>query len=78
VRILAVECPVDASVVLYIIDGGGHNWPGREPGFSRQIAGNVNMDIDAAEVIWQFFASHRREQVAEVTLEATASVVPSS
>lgn len=73
VRILTVDCPADASVVLYIIDGGGHNWPGREPSFSRAIAGNVNMDINAAVVIWQFFAAHHRESAAGVTPESSAS-----
>lgn len=60
VRVLDVECSPDVSVVLYAIIGGGHNWPGHEPGFPRSIAGEVNFDIDATAVIWDFFAQHQR------------------
>lgn len=73
VRVMTVDCPADAPVVLYGILGGGHNWPGYPTGIPAQIAGVVNMDIDATEVIWQFFAQHQRPQNPEAAeAEATA------
>lgn len=44
-----------APLVLVGIEGGGHNWPGVPDRISDEIAGNVNMDIHAGEVIWRFF-----------------------
>ncbi len=59
VRLLqAQDCPADGPVAFYGVIGGGHNWPGVEgygPG-----AGLVNMDINAGEVIWEFFAGLSR------------------
>lgn len=49
-----------ADVVLYIIEGGGHTWPG-----AADDAGGVGgigfttHDIDANDLIWQFFSAHR-------------------
>ena len=45
-------------VVFYLIEGGGHNWPGH-PGFiGQQVAGDINMDIDASEEIWTYFTGY--------------------
>ncbi len=65
VRVLTVACPDDASVVLYAVIGGGHNWPGREPRTAPALFGSINYDIDATDVIWRFFASHARPQPVE-------------
>ena len=74
VRILTVDCPSDASVMLYGVIGGGHNWPGKAEGIPAQIAGQVNLDFDATEVIWDFFAQHQRLQsTPEATEEAPNS-----
>lgn len=61
VRVLSVDCPANASVVLTIIEGGGHNWPNptQEP---YPGSGAITRDIDAAEAIWAFFAAHALEQ----------------
>ena len=47
-------CRDDASVVLYVIEGGGHTWPG-----SIDVArlGATTHEINAADLIWQFFAA---------------------
>lgn len=60
VRILRVACAENASVVLYMIQGGGHNWPTptRE---AYAGSGLINHDIDATEEIWSFFAAHALE-----------------
>ena len=55
----------NAEVVQYILDGGGHDWPGRKRVrgkirqiFRKKLLGNTCMDIDPATVIWDFF-SHK-------------------
>jgi polyhydroxybutyrate depolymerase len=71
VRVLTVVCPEDASVVLYTIVNGGHNWPGHPRGIPAEVAGNVNRDIDANREIWKFFEQHQRVQAEdEATPEA--------
>jgi polyhydroxybutyrate depolymerase len=48
-------CAGDSSVVLYAVIGGGHNWPGSEGVIPPSVAGAVNLDIHASDVIWAFF-----------------------
>jgi polyhydroxybutyrate depolymerase len=43
------------DVVLYVIDGGGHTWPGAPvPGG----AGPAIDEVDAGRTMWSFFAAH--------------------
>jgi len=45
-----------AEVVLIVIEGGGHTWPGRE---SRLTAlGKSTLDISANDLMWEFFQRH--------------------
>ena len=56
VRILHVTgCQPESAVVLYAIVGGGHNWPGVAGRIPDQVAGRVNLDIHATNVMWEFF-----------------------
>ena len=48
------------EVILYAIEGGGHTWPGGFS-FSRGALGKISRDIDANEVIWDFFKKHARD-----------------
>jgi polyhydroxybutyrate depolymerase len=48
-------CTDGATAVFYIIDGGGHTWPGAIP---VPGLGLTTQQIDASAVIWQFFQSH--------------------
>lgn len=55
------DCPVGAPVEMYIVKGGGHSWPGSE--FSRGVESMVGLttfDIDANELIWEFFSRFQR------------------
>jgi polyhydroxybutyrate depolymerase len=52
------ECRDGAAVVLYRIEGGGHTWPGGIQYLPRLVIGNLSRDIDASEVIWEFFRRH--------------------
>jgi len=48
----------EAAVVLYEVRGGGHAWPGRAD--RSEVQGRATFDIDVDEVLWAFFADHRR------------------
>jgi polyhydroxybutyrate depolymerase len=45
-----------AEVVLVIIEGGGHTWPGNEP--RMQSLGESTRDISANDMMWEFFQQH--------------------
>jgi polyhydroxybutyrate depolymerase len=45
-----------SEVTLYIIEGGGHTWPGREPRFF--LLGKSTRNISANDLIWDFFEKH--------------------
>lgn len=45
----------EAETVLYVVEGGGHTWPGRPtPGFEEQF-GHTTMDIEATPLMFEFF-----------------------
>jgi polyhydroxybutyrate depolymerase len=46
------------DVVLYTITGGGHTWPGGTQYLPDFLVGRVCLDIDANQVIWDFFVKH--------------------
>jgi polyhydroxybutyrate depolymerase len=48
-------CQAGGDVVFYIIDGGGHTWPGSIPIASL---GLTTKQIDASATIWDFFQAH--------------------
>lgn len=50
-------CANNSEVIFYQINGGGHNFPGIDR-LTLDQAGNVNMDIYAGDVIWEFFSRH--------------------
>ncbi len=47
-----------AEVIHYKIEGLGHTWPGRQSRF--KALGKTTKNLDASEVMWQFFAKHPR------------------
>lgn len=48
-------CKEGRDVVLYTIEGGGHAWPPAGPAV-REVAGRSSRNLDASQVIWDFFA----------------------
>lgn len=50
-----------APVIFYRIEGGGHTWPGGPDSQPTDLLGPITGDIDASEVLWQFFARFSRE-----------------
>jgi polyhydroxybutyrate depolymerase len=47
-----------SEVVLYLIHGAGHTWPGRPP--RPHCLGKTTYNILANDVIWEFFQRHFR------------------
>lgn len=45
-----------AEVVLVVVEGGGHTWPGREP--RMRSLGVSTRDISANDMMWEFFRRH--------------------
>lgn len=50
-------CADDATVELYTIRGGGHDWPGGR-GLPAWLCGPTSRGIDATSVMWTFFREH--------------------
>jgi polyhydroxybutyrate depolymerase len=50
-------CSRDADVHLYVIEGGGHTWPGALP---LPFLDKTTQSIKAAEIIWRFFSEHSK------------------
>ncbi|MBU6453487.1 MAG: hypothetical protein KGS72_17035 [Cyanobacteria bacterium REEB67] len=49
------------DVVLYVIEGGGHTWPGALQVKSlAELCGATSQDIDASELMWDFFQRRAR------------------
>lgn len=57
-RTMYSPCDGKAEVVLYLIQGGGHTWPGGLQYLPPLVIGKTNRDIDASKVIWEFFKQH--------------------
>ncbi|MEM9147021.1 MAG: hypothetical protein AAGC57_12570 [Pseudomonadota bacterium] len=46
----------DAPLLHYVVQGGGHTWPGASPsGLGRSIVGETNQDISATHIVEAFF-----------------------
>lgn len=52
----------NTRVYLYSIIGGGHTWPGGLQYFPEWLIGKTCRDIDANEVIWEFFSDLKEEK----------------
>jgi polyhydroxybutyrate depolymerase len=48
-------CRDASAVALYLVEGGGHTWPGGLQYLPAALIGKTSRDIDAGEVIWSFF-----------------------
>jgi len=45
-----------SEVVLVVIEGGGHTWPGQEP--RLRFLGKSTKNISANDLMWEFFENH--------------------
>jgi polyhydroxybutyrate depolymerase len=53
-------CRPGAEVRLYTIRGGGHTWPGGRPYLPAFVVGKVSRQIDADQVMWEFFRAQAK------------------
>ncbi|MCA9556843.1 MAG: hypothetical protein KC933_42860, partial [Myxococcales bacterium] len=50
------ECPEGAEVEFWIVEGGGHTWPGSEFSASlERVMASTDLSISANEEMWAFF-----------------------
>jgi len=66
-RLEYMNCADDAAVVLYTINGAGHQWFGGKP-MPTWMVGPTSNSIDATKEMWAFFRAHplpRRQQGRE-------------
>ncbi|MBV9285921.1 MAG: esterase [Acidimicrobiia bacterium] len=50
-------CTNGSAALLYVVNGGGHTWPGGEQYFPVALVGKTSRDFDASETITRFFLS---------------------
>ncbi len=62
------DCAMGAEVQFYIIQDGGHSWPGA---FPIATLGNTNQDFSASAAIWEFFSRFEHPNPAEGSLVNT-------
>ena len=48
-------CTNGADVQVYIVDGGGHTWPGSK---IERLPEHTTQDISASDLMWKFFKAH--------------------
>ncbi len=54
-KYLYYHCKQDARVVLIMVNGGGHTWPGGRQYRGEKSIGKTSKDFDASKEIWKFF-----------------------
>lgn len=50
----------EADTILYVVDGGGHAWPGKPVPQFEAAFGHATTQIDASTLIFDFFFEHSR------------------
>ncbi len=56
-RLQYTGCTNGADVVLYTVQGGGHQWPGGKR-LPEWLVGRYTRSVDATSEMWGFFAAH--------------------
>ncbi|GMU63370.1 MAG: hypothetical protein AMXMBFR34_51330 [Myxococcaceae bacterium] len=51
-------CRGSAHVELYVVEHGGHTWPGGWQYAREWLIGKTSKDVSACEVAWRFFVAH--------------------
>jgi polyhydroxybutyrate depolymerase len=53
-------CSADTNVDYYIVQGMGHAWPPAQSRLAMRIGGPTSHNINATDVMWNFFNAHSR------------------
>lgn len=54
------ECTAGTGVTFYVVEGMGHGWPPQNN--EMRMNGSPSQNINATEVIWNFFNEHPRQK----------------
>jgi polyhydroxybutyrate depolymerase len=49
------SCRNGSEVVFYVVEGGGHAWPGGPQYLPRGLIGRASQQLDASRTLWEFF-----------------------
>ena len=52
------RCKDGSAISVYVVDNGGHRWPGGVEVPSGRVSGVMTREIDASTLIWRFFDQH--------------------
>jgi polyhydroxybutyrate depolymerase len=52
------SCTNGTEVRGYVVNEGGHGWPGGRQYLPAPLIGKTSKNMDASEVIWEFFSRH--------------------
>ena len=55
-------CDNGVEVMLYIIEGGGHTWPGGYQYLPEWVIGKTSLEMNANDRIWRFFKGKKRAE----------------
>jgi poly(3-hydroxybutyrate) depolymerase len=55
-----INCRGDGDVIVSVLEGMGHQWPGGEP-LPSWLMGAPNEKVKATEEVWAFFEAHPLE-----------------
>ncbi|MEZ4553551.1 MAG: hypothetical protein R3B59_06550 [Dehalococcoidia bacterium] len=54
------DCAPGGETRVHVLDGGGHTWPGGGQYASPWLVGHTNRDVDASELMLEFFRAQPR------------------
>ncbi|MCI0505774.1 MAG: hydrolase [Gammaproteobacteria bacterium] len=76
VKIVSYSGCAKASALEWVqVDGGGHTWPGSQlskPAFVTRLVGAVSKDINASQLIWEFFNKYKLPNPSDGALDNKA------
>jgi polyhydroxybutyrate depolymerase len=49
------------EVLLYLVQGGGHTWPGTDSVAPESVVGKTCRSVSASQLIWDFFKQHAKQ-----------------
>jgi polyhydroxybutyrate depolymerase len=58
-------CAASRSVEHYVVEGGGHTWPGGPQYLPEGTVGRVSAELDGAQTVWNFVLAQRRAPAFE-------------
>jgi len=58
--VLFSGCAAGTEVRGYMVNGGGHTWPGGVQYLPAALIGKTTHNLNASDLIWEFFSNHQR------------------